>query len=181
MTVREKSLFRGNPDIVKFKQLLDRVRQDSFPITIQEVSTASGRADSEPEKPQSGIVRISMVDSDRNARLQTIFQTSEVPKVSEEHLRTFCNHLRENVEYPCFMFLAQDDGSMFESLELMEILEGLDPDQGIFVQVRRTSDHKTFAIPLIELECASNDPDNSRMIDDYCAWFARSMFRPFDL
>jgi hypothetical protein len=122
-----------------------------------------------------------MSDHDRNSRLKDIFQTSDIPRVNEESLHSFCNYLRENVEYPCFMFLSQEDGSMFESLELVDILDDLDPDQGIFVKVRRTSDHKTFALPLVELECASNDPDNHHLISDYCAWFARSMFRPFDL
>ena len=122
-----------------------------------------------------------MADTDRDTRLHHIFQTTEVPKVTEGHLRAFCNYLKENVEYPCFMFLSQEDGSMFESLELVDILEDLDPDQGIFVKVRRTSDHQTFAIPLVELECTSNDQDNYQLLDDYCAWFLRSMFRPFDL
>jgi len=110
------------------------------------------------------------------AQVQEIFGTRDIPEVTSQHLEMFRDHLRSHLEDPCFLFLTSEEGAHFEAVLLVDCLEHVDESEGIFVQVKRTSDHKHFALPLAQLECPPEDPANHLLINAYCSWFIRSVF-----
>lgn len=110
-------------------------------------------------------------------QVQEIFGSREIPKVTSQSLETFREHLRSNLEDPCFLFLTSEEGAHFEAVLLVDCLEEIDESDGIFVQVKRTSDHKHFTLPLAQLECPSEDTANHQLVDAYCSWFIRSVFQ----
>lgn len=115
-----------------------------------------------------------MAAEDRETRLRRVFGTREAPEVTEDSLALFQEFLRNWLEEPCFVFVAQEDGAPFEALELLEVSEEFDVEQGLLATVRRTSDSKQFELPLAQLECPVEDATNHELIDDYCQWFVRS-------
>jgi hypothetical protein len=116
-----------------------------------------------------------MEGESREARLRKVFGTPETPGVDEDSLALYQEFLRNWLEEPCFVFVVHEDGAPFEALELLEISEELDAEQGLLAVVRRTSDSKQFVLPLAQLECPVEDATNHELIDDYCQWFVRSI------
>ena len=109
--------------------------------------------------------------------IQEIFGSREVPEVTPKNLETFRDHLRNNVQEPCFLFLSDDDGAHFEAVLLVDCHQDVDQNEGILVTVQRTSDHKEFTLPLVQLECPSEDSLNHRLVEAYSSWFIRSTFQ----
>ncbi|MDZ7759163.1 MAG: hypothetical protein U5L00_02770 [Desulfovermiculus sp.] len=109
-------------------------------------------------------------------QVQEIFGSQEIPEVTPQNLETFRDHLRSNLEDPCFLFLTSEEGAHFEAVLLVDCLEDVDESDGIFVQVTRTSDDKHFTLPLAQLECPPEDAANHQLVDAYCSWFIRSVF-----
>jgi hypothetical protein len=116
-----------------------------------------------------------MAAEDRDTRLRKVFGTRETPRVDEDSLALYQEFLRNWLEEPCFVFMVHEDGAPFEALELLEISESFDTEQGLQAVVRRTSDSRQFELPLAHLECPVEDATNHELIDDYCQWFVRSI------
>ncbi|MFO7801227.1 MAG: hypothetical protein R6V55_02895 [Desulfovermiculus sp.] len=110
-------------------------------------------------------------------KVQEIFGSQKVPEVTSNNLKTFRDHLRSNLEEPCYLFISSDDGAQFEAVLLVDYLEDVDHSKGILVTVKRTSDDKAFTVPLAQLECPPEDTDNHSLVEAYSSWFIRSVFQ----
>ncbi|MGF1492093.1 MAG: hypothetical protein ACFBSC_06490 [Microcoleaceae cyanobacterium] len=83
----------------------------------------------------------------------------------EEHFQT--NH-HSTAKYEQ---LKQDHASHTDVFLLKKFASQFSLDDGLYVEVERTSDHKSFTLPLIDLVAADPDSENYPLIDDYCVWF----------
>lgn len=110
-------------------------------------------------------------------QVKEIFGSQEIPDVTHHNLEVFRDHLRSNLEDPCFLFITGEEGAHFESVLLLDCEEEVDESEGIIVQVQRTSDDKRFILPLAQMECPAEDAANSQLVDAYCSWFIRSLFQ----
>ena len=109
-------------------------------------------------------------------QIQHIFNTEKIPELSQQNLLVYRDHLQSSLEHPCFLFAAAEDGAPFEAVLLEALLQEVDEHEGLYAQVKRTSDDRVFTLPLAHLECPQDDPANHDLVDTYCTWFLRSTF-----
>lgn len=108
--------------------------------------------------------------------IQKIFGTQEIPGITAQNLEIIRNYLSSNLEHPCYLFIADEDGAGFEALLVEDCLQEVDESEGVYIQVKRTSDHKQYILPLVQMECPAEDEANHQLVDAYCSWFLRGIF-----
>jgi hypothetical protein len=127
-------------------------------------------------------------------RLAEIFGNKEAPNVTAKTLKIFLNYLKDNIELPCHLTGIEDfsweeryvfgygskaeyerlkktRASYTDIFELLDYDEEVDPDYGILVDVKRTSDNKKFTLPLSDLEATDKQSTNYQLLDDFSVWF----------
>lgn len=117
-----------------------------------------------------------MSQSDWKIYIQEIFDAQEIPGITAQNLEIFRDYLRSNLEHPCYLFIADDDGAGFEALLVEDCLQEVDESEGVYIQVMRTSDNKQYILPLAQMECPAEDEANHKLVDAYCSWFIREIF-----
>jgi hypothetical protein len=118
----------------------------------------------------------------------------EVPDVNGKTLKTYFDYLKANLKFPCHLTGREDfaweeryvfghgsqkeyerlkktQASYKDTFELLDIDEELDGDYGLFVNVKRTLDHKKFTLPLADLITTDEHSNNYQLFDDYSYWF----------
>ncbi|MDZ7696371.1 MAG: hypothetical protein U5R49_05370 [Deltaproteobacteria bacterium] len=131
---------------------------------------------------------------DQEERIASIFNMDEVPEVSEETLKPYLQYIKDNMDDTCEITGIEDfeweeyyiigPGSKKEHEELrktypsymdiykvIEFEEDPDEEYGILVSLKRTSDGKTFTLPLADLTAKDKKHPSYRMLDDYAVWF----------
>lgn len=115
-----------------------------------------------------------MPTPDLKQRLRQVFGDREPPGASRDSLAVYREHLRERLEHPCFLHLVHEDGASFEALQLVDLIEEIDAEQGLLARVKRVSDDREFQLPLAHTECPPEDAANHEPIETYCQWFLRA-------
>jgi hypothetical protein len=130
----------------------------------------------------------------QDQRIADIFGTKDVPDVDTETLERYLDYLKQHLEFPCQLtgiedfdweeyyvigpgsqkeheYLRKTRPSYMDTYELLSFDDNVDPDYGIFVNVRRVSDKKKFVLPLADLEATKKKSTNYQLLDDYAVWF----------
>jgi len=113
--------------------------------------------------------------------------------VNKDNLATYLLHLKNKIELPCLLTGSEDFSweepyifggwdkeeykalkktkpSYTDTFELIGLDETVNEDRGIFVNVKRVSDKKTFALPLWDLKVTDKLDRNYQLISDYSFW-----------
>jgi hypothetical protein len=130
-------------------------------------------------------------------RIKRVFRTNEIPRVTDETLHIYFEHLKENLECPCvltgiesmgyfsweerFSFgygsekeherLRREKGSFRDQYKLKTFDAVVDGEWDILVKVERIPHRKRFTIPLSELEVVDKTSRNYQLLHDYTVWF----------
>ncbi len=130
-------------------------------------------------------------------RIAKLFGEKKVPKVNDETLKRYLDYLKQHLEFPCPLTGTEDLGcfsweeyytfgpgseeeyeelkkkraSYTDTYELLSIDDDVDPNYGIFANVRRLSDKKKFVLPLADLEASEEKSTNYQLLDDFSVWF----------
>ena len=129
----------------------------------------------------------------QESRIARILGGGKTPGVSWKTLKTYRDHLRQNLELPCrltgvedfpweerYVFgfgskaeyekLKQTKPSYRDTFELLSFNK-IYVGSGILVRVRRVSDKKEFELPLADLKARDKRSKNYELLDDYSVWF----------
>lgn len=135
-----------------------------------------------------------MSDLDKQERrMARILGSKSVPSVNKKTLKTYRDHLKGNLKFPCYLTGIEDFpweeryvfgfGSKAEYKELKKTqpsytdtfellgLDEIDVDDGILADVKRVSDKKVFTLPLADLEATEEESKNYQLLHDYSVWF----------
>jgi hypothetical protein len=127
-------------------------------------------------------------------RLAEIFGSKEAPDVTANTLKIYLTYLKGNIELPCsltgiedfsweerYVFgygskaeyerLKKTRASYTDIFEFLDFDEEVDPNYGVLVDVKRTSDNKKFTLPLSDLEATDKQSTNYQLLDDFSVWF----------
>ena len=130
-------------------------------------------------------------------RLADLFGAQTVPKVTEETLAIYLDHLKQHLEVPCQLTGIESLGcfaweasyifgrrrpkeyaqrkkkepSYTDIYTLLSFEEEYDPYAGLAVTVQRVSDGKRFVLPLANLKTREKPSNNDQLLDDYVVWF----------
>jgi hypothetical protein len=137
---------------------------------------------------------------EQSERIQSVFNRSEIPEVSEKHLEHYLKWLKGKLTLPCLLTgieslgyfgweerysfgygspkeyekLKKQRGSYTESYELKTLdnakIGGV-LDWNILASVVRVSDQKQFTIPLSELQAIDESSKNYQLLNDYTVWY----------
>ena len=131
---------------------------------------------------------------DQDERIASIFYTDEVPKVTDDALKTYLQYIKDNLDDACEITGIEDfeweeyyivgPGSKKEHEKLRKTRPSFmdrykiiafdnepDEDYGILVNLRRISDGKKFTLPLADLKATDKKNPSYQMLDDYSVWF----------
>lgn len=126
-------------------------------------------------------------------QLEEILGTTNL-EVNKSNLKKYLNYLKQNLKFPClvtgmeefeweeyytmgpgskkeYQKLKQTKPSYTDKFKILKLNNTLDVDNGIFVDLERTTDKKTFTLPLAELEAIEEDSPNYELLEDYSMWF----------
>lgn len=118
-------------------------------------------------------------------------------EVNEATLAKYRDYLEHRLKKPCLVTGIEDfdweekyvfgfgDEREYEKLkkkwpsytdvfEFLEFDDDWNDRDGLFVNVRRVSDKKTFSLPLAELEATDKKSDNYQILHDFSVWFVNS-------
>src|SRR5215831_16456130 len=141
--------------------------------------------------------RASLEREHQDKRLEAIFGTHMVPKVTEETLAIYFDYLKQHLEFPCqltgieslgcFAWEAsyifgrrrpkeyaqrkQQQPSYTDTYTFLNFEDAYDPSDGLTVKVKRMSDSKRFVLPLANLKATEKPSINQQLLDDYAVWF----------
>jgi hypothetical protein len=132
-------------------------------------------------------------------RIKAIFNTSEIPHVTDESLNRYFEYLKKSLTCPCMLTgiesmgyfsweerfnfgyenkeeyqrLKRERGSYTDKYELRTLNDATvnKEEGGIVVKVQRIPNRKRFTIPLSELQAIEKESDNYQMLNDYTVWF----------
>jgi hypothetical protein len=133
----------------------------------------------------------------QDRRLADIFGTPTVPKVTEETLALYRDHLQQHLEIPCQLTGIESLGcfaweasyifgrrrpkeyaqrkkqqpSYTDTYAFLSFDDAYDPYDGLAVKVKRVSDSKRFVLPLANLKATEKPSKNHQLLDDYVVWF----------
>ena len=116
------------------------------------------------------------------------------PEVGEATLARYRDYLERHLKKPCrltgiedfdweerYVFgfgeegeyerLKQTRASYTDEFDFLGFDDYVDTRQGLFVEVRRVSDKKTFSLPLADLEAIDKNTDSYRTLHDFSVWF----------
>lgn len=91
-------------------------------------------------------------------------------KSDEEIDECWCNHLKENLQFPFEAEIIEDSGplDMGDIIKIISI-EGVFDLDGIVVKARKG--RKQYAFPLCLLELVEKNSNNYELVEDYNYWF----------
>lgn len=118
-------------------------------------------------------------------------------EVNDENLDKYLAFLKEAIEMPCIVTGIEDMGcfgweeyyimglgskrkydklkmsqpSFRDKYKLLKFNDQYDEDVGLYVDVKRLSDKKTFSLPLADLKAFNQNSNNAQPLDDYSCWF----------
>ena len=119
---------------------------------------------------------------------------SQISAAPKKQLNCYLKYLKRNIKEPCYLTgveefeweekylfgagrqsqyekLKENNPSYSDIFVLVRFLDRIHPQDGIQVEVQRTSDRKTFTLSLIELEGSDPESPNYQLIEDYSLWF----------
>lgn len=140
------------------------------------------------ELDEEGLKKLEEQDN----RIQKILNNDNM-NVNRKNLITYLKYLQNHVENPCevrsidqfqweeYYLYSSGNPKEYEKLKkrrpnhtdtfnILNFQNDIDRS-GIMVEVQRVSDHKTFSIPLAELEAKDKKSNNYQLLDDYSVWF----------
>ncbi len=129
----------------------------------------------------------------QESRIARVLGGRKALEVSRKTLKTYLDHLKQNLEFPCHLTGVEDFSweerfvfgfgskaeyeelkktnpsytDTFELLSFNKIYVG----SGILARVRRVSDKKEFELPLADLKARDKRSKNYELLDDYSVWF----------
>jgi hypothetical protein len=141
--------------------------------------------------------RTNLEREQQDQRLEDIFGTHTVPKVTEETLALYLAYLKQHLEVPCqltgieslgcFAWEAsyifgrrrpkeyaqrkQQQPSYTDTYTFLNFEDAYDPYDGLAGKVKRVSDRKRFVLPLAHLKATEKPSHNAQLLDDYVVWF----------
>jgi len=128
-------------------------------------------------------------------RILQVFETNEIPNVSDETLDIYLEYIKKNLICPCVLTgiesmgyfsweerysfgygnkkqygqLRKENGSYKDEYKLQKFNGKVEWD--VLVKVVRISDKKKFEIPLSELQPVDKKSSNYPLLNDYTVWF----------
>jgi len=114
--------------------------------------------------------------------------------VNRKKLGTYLKYLKRHIELPCeltgiedfeweeFYIWGPGNKKEYEKLRktnpsykdkfiLIDFVNEIDDDMGIFVKIQRVSDKRKFMLPLADVEATNKKSKNHQLLDDYSVWF----------
>ena len=130
-------------------------------------------------------------------RIAKLLGQKKIPQAENETLKRYLDYLKQHLEFPCHLTGTEDLGcfsweeyytfgpgseeeygelnkkraSYTDTYELLSFDADIDPNYGIFANVRRLSDKKKFVLPLSDLEASEKESSNYQLLDDFSVWF----------
>jgi hypothetical protein len=131
---------------------------------------------------------------DQDERIASIFDMDEVPEVTDDTVKTYLQHIKDNIDASCEITGIEDfeweeyyiigPGSKKEHEKLRKTRPSYmdrykiiafddepNEDYGILVNLRRISDGKKFTLPLADLKTTDKKNPSYQILDDYSVWF----------
>jgi hypothetical protein len=141
--------------------------------------------------------RANLEREQQDQRLEDIFGTQTIPKVTEETLAIYLAYLKQHLEVPCQLTGIESLGcfaweasyifgrrrpkeyaqrkkqqpSYTDTYAFLRFEDAYDPYDGLAVKVKRVSDSKRFVLPLANLKAREKPSNNAQLLDDYAVWF----------
>jgi len=132
----------------------------------------------------------------QSLRIKCVFGGDEIPNVSSETLKIYCEYLSNNITLPCLLIgresmgffswegrfqfgsgtdeeyrlKRKEEGSCKDKYELKIFDAFVEEDWNILVNVKRIPHYKKFTIPLSDLEVIDKNAPNFQLLDDYSVW-----------
>jgi len=164
-------------------------------LSQDDVEPAAPRdADSDVEKTRSAIDDHYYYDNsyEKGKRIASILARQDL-SVNYENQRIYFDYLQKHLHKPLLLTGSEDfpweekyllggwDKKEYEALKktkpsytdrfkFVELVPDIDDRYGILAKVERTTDRKTFTLPLWDLECVDAPPTTHRVISDYSYW-----------
>ena len=119
--------------------------------------------------------------SNQDNRIRKVFGLPEkapLPRVGDESLAGYYDHLVAQLSLPFEALYCQNDGEMRQLIHYVRVTEITDPREGrkrnlhgLFCKAQNLKE--VLELPLAELGVREENP-NSQLIDDYSYWFVNS-------
>jgi hypothetical protein len=125
---------------------------------------------------------------------KALMDIDDIPEVGIESLERYFSYLKSNLKLPCYLTGIEDfpweeryvfgfgskseyeklktkQASFTDTFNLLSLKEEIDEDNGLLVDVKRTSDDKIFSLPLADLKAIDEHSMNYQLLDDFSVWF----------
>jgi len=129
----------------------------------------------------------------QDKRIFNILQEEDMP-VSPKNLGKYLVYLKNELSFPCLLTGIEDfqweefyvmgpgnrneyeklkktQPSYTDKFQLIGFCDDIDLDEGLMVDVMRSSDKKKFKLLLAELKDTKRKSRNYQLLDDYSVWF----------
>lgn len=121
--------------------------------------------------------RVTHIDTDDGIYIEIAWDSITLDQMPAEYIKTSMEDFSWEEPYSMGVFdqveyeqLKKKRASYTDQFSLVKLDDSIDDFQGILVKVKRTSDNKTFVLPLWDLKTVDRKDSNHQIIDNYAHW-----------